>query len=142
MAPARAAAPHDAAAVTLVPITEVAPTPPAISAGELLERARRDVGKVDRELRGDTPPVPLVRPDTAQARFERAMAGAWKDRSQTMVVDRYMSADGVVIERVSRGGDAKCYMSGTVNFVPGILHDSSRAQTVSCPPAGSGWTRK
>jgi hypothetical protein len=128
--------------VTLVPPTEVAPAPPAISAGELLERARRDVGKIDRELRGGTPPVAAVRPDTAQARFERAMAGAWKDRSQTMVVDRYMSADGVVVERVSRGGDARCHMSGTVNFVPGILHDGSRPQTVSCPPAGSGWTRK
>ena len=108
----------------------------------MLERARRDVGKIDRELRGGATPVPLVGPDTPQARFEKALAGAWIDRSNTMVVDHYKSADGVIIERITRGGGSKCYMSGVVNFVPGILHDSSKPQGVSCPPPGSGWSRK
>ena len=70
------------------------------------------------------------------------MEAAFIDRSKTMRVDRYESGDGVIIERITRGGGSKCYMSGTVNFVPGILHDSSKPQVVSCPPAGGGWTRK
>lgn len=130
------------AALPVAPI-EAAPLPaqPA-SAGDILERAKRDVGKIDRALRGGVSAVPAVRPDTPQARFEAMMESAFIDRSKTMRVDHYESADGVIIERITRGGSSKCYMSGTVNFVPGILHDSSKPQSVSCPPAGSGWTRK
>lgn len=143
--PARVAvkAPQDAPAAG----APAAPAGPPVSearqasAAGILAQAKRDVGQIDRDLRAAAPPVPLLQADTARQRFERAMAAAFIDRSNTMVVDHYQSGDGVIIERITRGGGSKCYMSGVVNFVPGILHDSSRAQSVSCPPAGSGWTR-
>jgi hypothetical protein len=142
---APAARPLPATEATPVSAVDVAPAPPQpAAASDMLAQARRDIGKIDRELRGTAPPLPLLRPDTAQARFERAGAGAgaWIDRSRTMVVDHYQSADGVIIERITRGGGSKCYMSGTVNFVPGILRDSSKPQGVSCPSPRSGWSRR
>jgi hypothetical protein len=124
------------------PPPEAAPAPPATPAvaGDLFERARRASGKIDRELRAGAPT--RLSADSPGTRFERAMAAAWIDRSHTLVMDRYVSPDGVAITRLSNGSGAKCYMSGTVNFVPGILHDSARPREVSCPPAGSGWTRQ
>jgi hypothetical protein len=120
-----------------------APVPDALAAapvaGDLVERARRAAGTIDRELRAGKP-VPLSA-DSRQARFERIMASAYIDKSNTLTVDRYESGDGVIVERLTRGGKSSCYMSGTVNFVPGILRDSSKPKTVSCPPAGEGWTR-
>ncbi len=127
------------------------PAPPQASAvdqptaapfvGSLLERARRDVGKIDLELRGGKPVAVGLAADSPRARFESLMASAFIDRSNTMTVDRYQSGDGVVIERVARRGKSTCYMSGTVNFRPGILSDSSVPKTVSCPK-GEGWTRQ
>ncbi|MDL2353863.1 MAG: hypothetical protein QFF03_01265 [Pseudomonadota bacterium] len=136
-------APQDApaAAAPAAPAEPPAGAARQDSAAGMLAQARRDVGKIDRDLRAAAPPVPLLQADSAQQRFGHAMAAAFIDRSNTMVVDRYQSGDGVSIERITRGGGSKCYMSGVVNFVPGILHDSSRAQSVSCPPPGSGWTR-
>lgn len=139
-APAARAQPEDASPR---PAVEAAfPAPPPASADEILVRARRDLGRIDRQLRGAAPLPPLLRPDTPQARFEAALAGAWIDRSTSMTIDHYRSPDGVIIERINRGGGSACYMSGVVNFVPGILHDSSRPRAVSCPPPGSGWSRK
>ncbi len=69
------------------------------------------------------------------------MASAYIDKSNTLTVDRYESGEGVIIERLPRGGKSSCYMSGTVNFVPGILSDSSTPKTLTCPPAGEGWAR-
>jgi hypothetical protein len=111
------------------------------SAQDIVERARRDIGKIDRDLRGRAPIVPLEKPDSAQARFERGMAAAFIDRSLTMTMDRYTSPDGVVITRITQGGGTACYMSGTVNFVPGVLKNSERPNSVNCPPASAGWTR-
>jgi hypothetical protein len=108
--------------------------------GNLVERARSGAGKIDRELRAGQP-APLSA-DSRQARFERIMASAYIDKSNTLTVDRYESGDGVIIERLTRGGKSSCYMSGTVNFVPGILRDSSKPKTVTCPSAGEGWTRQ
>ncbi|MFC0136227.1 hypothetical protein CR105_02700 [Massilia eurypsychrophila] len=121
-----------------------APLPDAFAAapvaGDLAERARRAAGKIDRQLRAGKPVA--LSADARQARFERIMASAYIDKSNTLTVDRYESGDGVIIERLTRGGKSSCYMSGTINFVPGILRDSSKPKGVSCPPAEAGWTRK
>lgn len=121
-----------------------APVPDPLAAapvaGDLVERAKRDVGKIDRELRAGRPVA--LSADSPHARFERIMASAYIDRSNTMTVDRYQSGDGVLIERVTRRGKTSCYMSGTVNFVPGILKNSGKPQSVTCPPAGDGWARQ
>jgi hypothetical protein len=138
--------PHPSESDTPAPVSGAAAAAPAPEllppgAGEIVARARRDAGKIDRALRAATP-LPSFSADSSRARFERAMAAAWIDRSNSVVEDRYVSPDGVVITRLTRNGGTACYMSGTVNFVPGILHDSARPQSVNCPPADSGWSRR
>ena len=137
------AAPDASPVPVAVPVQPEAPVPDALAgapvAGDLAERARRSAGTIDRELRAGKPVA--LSADSRQARFEQMMASAYVDKSNTLTVDRYGSGDGVIIERLTRGGKSSCYMSGTVNFVPGILRDSSKPKTVTCPPAGAGWTR-
>jgi hypothetical protein len=53
----------------------------------------------------------------------------------------HTSSDGVRYTRMTRGGSSVCYISGTVNFVPGILHDSSKPTKTNCPPEDSGWMK-
>ncbi len=141
--PARPA-PDAAQAAVPVAVEAETPAPDTLAgapvAGDLAERARRDAGRIDRELRAGKPVA--LSADSRQARFEQMMASAYIDKSNTLTVDRYQSGDGVTIERLTRGGKSSCYMSGTVNFVPGILRDSSKPKGVSCPPAGAGWTRQ
>ena len=116
---------------------------------EELEKAKRDAVQADRDWRAAQPkPLPLppkdqaLSGDTPEQRFEKAADGAYIDRSNTRIVDQYRSSDGVVIERITYGGKSYCVTSSTVNYVPGILHDASRAREVTCPPPNAGWVRK
>ena len=112
-----------------------------------LEQAKREAIEADRAIRASAPPEPKKEPalsagDAALKRFDKAADAAFIDRSNTRIVDQYRSADGVVIERITYGGKSYCVTSSTVNYVPGILHDSSKAREVTCPPANAGWVRK
>ncbi len=119
-----------------------------------LEQAKRAAVEADRDIRAAEPQQPekeqkpapktpaLSGGETASQRFDKAAEGAFIDRSNTRIIDQYRSADGVVIERITYGGKSYCVTSSTVNYVPGILHDSSKAREVTCPPANAGWVRK
>ena len=137
-------------AVALVPAharQSTAPAPTAKGVADL-EKAKREAVEVDREIRADQPQPARKNPDfgggaeTPLERFDKAADAAFIDRSNTRVIDQYRSPDGVVIERVTYGGKSYCITSSTHNFVPGILHDSSKAREVTCPPANAGWERK
>jgi hypothetical protein len=112
-----------------------------------LEQAKREAVAADRAIRAAEPP-PAPKPpalsggEAATERFNKAADAAFIDRSNTRTIDHYRSADGVVIERITYGGKSYCVTSSTVNYVPGILHDSSKAREVTCPPANAGWVRK
>lgn len=97
----------------------------------------REIGNIDRELRGNTPPVPEQRED-GRDRLRAKMDQAYSGNSE-MTADYYTSPDGVGYIRIKKNGRMQCYISANVNYVPGILHDPSAAKTVNCPPAGSGW---
>lgn len=111
-----------------------------------LEQAKREAVAADRAIRAaepaEKPKAPALSADSASERFEKAAGAAFIDRTNTRVVDQYRSADGVIIERITYGGKSYCVTSSTVNYVPGILHDSSKARAVTCPPANVGWVRK
>ncbi|MES2758138.1 MAG: hypothetical protein V4693_12260 [Pseudomonadota bacterium] len=116
-----------------------------------LEQAKRAAVEADKDIRAAEPkpaPEPAQKPpalsggESVSERFDKAAEGAFVDRSNTRTIDHYRSADGVVIERVTYGGKSYCVTSSTVNYVPGILHDSSKAREVTCPPANAGWVRK
>ncbi|MDB5962171.1 MAG: hypothetical protein JWP59_3465 [Massilia sp.] len=139
-----------AAAVLIVPAqarqaAQPAPTAKGVSD---LEKAKREAVEVDKEIRADLPQPAKKNPDfgggaeTPLERFDKAADAAYIDRSNTRMIDQYRSPDGVVIERVTYGNKSYCITSSTHNYVPGILHDSSKAREVTCPPANAGWVRK
>jgi hypothetical protein len=111
-----------------------------------LEQAKREAVAADRDIRAAPAPVakkdPALSGESALERFDKAAEAAFIDRSNTRIIDHYRSADGVVIERITYGGKSYCVTSSTVNYIPGILHDSSKAREVTCPPANAGWVRK
>lgn len=113
-----------------------------------LEQAKRSAVEADKDIRAAEPPPPEKKPpalsggESASERFDKAAEGAFNDRSKTRTIDHYRSADGVVIERITYAGKSYCVTSSTVNYIPGILHDSSKAREVTCPPANAGWVRK
>jgi hypothetical protein len=115
-----------------------------------LEQAKRSAVEADKDIRAAEPPAPapaqkppaISGGESSSERFDKAAEGAFKDRSKTRTIDHYRSADGVVIERITYAGKSYCVTSSTVNYIPGILHDSSKAREVTCPPANAGWVRK
>lgn len=114
-----------------------------------LEQAKRTAVEADKDIRAADPaPVPAQKPpalsggESVSERFDKEAEGAFNDRSNTRTIDHYRSADGIVIERITYAGKSYCVTNGTVNYIPGILHDSSRAREVTCPPANAGWVRK
>jgi hypothetical protein len=155
-APVRVAAPPLALPV---PPASVAPVTPAVSvpveapsASELLARARQQAGAIDRELRDGKPAAPLSA-SGAQDRLARGIAGAYIDRSRTVVSDSYTSEDGVVTYRIRQGDKVLCRKSGSV--APGLEYsDAARAAGagsagsattagfVPCPTANVDWKRR
>ena len=141
-APAPAALPMHAesaqTAAVAAPLPAATTEEVAAAAPSLRERALRDVAAIARELR---PASPAASGEEApRLRLARLIAGARSGRLWGADIERRVSPDGVAITRVTRNGHAACYMSGTVNFVPGILHDSARPQAVKCPPEDGGWS--
>lgn len=133
------------------PPVQAMPAPAAPTAKGIadLERAKREAVAADRHLRADQPAQETKTPDfggsgadTPLERFDKAADAAFIDRSKTRIVDQYRSPDGVIIERITYGNRSYCVTSSTHNYVPGILHDSSQARVVTCPPASADWRRK
>ena len=100
-------------------------------AADIMAQARRDIGKIERSLRGKLPPIPDDE-DLLRARLGQAIANAARGGAGIYLAS-YTAPDGVVITRKTVGNGSACFMSGTVNYMPGILHDASRAQPVKCP---------
>lgn len=138
MAPDAHASP-DAPVPTATAPLSAPPAPAAFAVDPLRQRALRGVAQIARELGPAAAREGASEP--ASLRLARLMENAHIDRSLGVGLERRVSPDGVVITRVRRNGGVSCYMSGTVNFVPGILHDSARPQTVNCPSEKDGWSR-
>ena len=144
LAPRSAAADAIAAADATAAATEPAVTvtdqvAPALPDGAAIRaQARRDIGAIDKALRGNAPLVPPQRPASMQSTLEEGFAAANVGAS-TAVVDFYTAPDGVLITRILRNGHYVCRMSGTVNFVPGIVKNAEKSKGINCPPADSGW---
>jgi hypothetical protein len=133
------------AVAAVAPLAPTSPAPPAEVAGDpfaepksVHERALAQAGKVDRELRGNKRLVLTLQPDSFTAKLQAGIAAAHRGDMMGKV-DPYTAPDGVIYTRMRRGSGTTCYMSGSVNFVPGILHSSEKPQKVNCPPDDAGW---
>ncbi|HYD80121.1 MAG TPA: hypothetical protein VEC06_09965 [Paucimonas sp.] len=73
----------------------------------LLEKARRDVGKIDRNLRKERPKLLELPPDSPQARLEKGFAGA--GRPLGYKEETVQTSDGVLITKVTGPYGVRCY---------------------------------
>ncbi|MFK3740600.1 hypothetical protein [Massilia sp. TN1-12] len=125
--------------------TEQAPaTPPSTgdtSAGNsfALGLARRQAGRIDRELRKGKSGVP-VEAHTPWARFRRGLDAAHVDSSLTLTTDTYTSPDGVIYYRYRQGKSVRCRRSGGVGVLPQSMAEAGSAANVPCP-SGATWQR-
>jgi hypothetical protein len=109
--------------------------------------AKRQAGRVDRELRNGKPGVP-AEADTPSGRFQRRVESAYIDRTLTLQSDTYTSPDGVVIYRFRQGNRYRCRRAGGVGmplrgFADGAsanLPGASSAAETDCPK-GVTWNR-
>lgn len=128
--------------------------PAAMSAADILARARKQAGAIDHELRAGKPGVPRTA-DTPGARLRQGLESAYIDRSHTEVMDTYTSADGVVIYRFRQGNKVRCRTTGSVGLgIPGgysqgavlagagSMGGGGTAGTVACPNDDRGWVRQ
>jgi hypothetical protein len=124
------------------------------SATAILDGARRDIGKIDRELRGKHPNL-LGKTDTPWGRFEQALAGAHGD--STLTEDSYTSPDGTVVYRRRMGRKTVCRKTGSVGppapwrSEGAILAGAGRQSTLGvggeagdflCPESDPGWKKR
>jgi len=101
--------------------------------------AKRQAGRIDRELRGGKSGVPLEA-DTPWARFRRGVEAAHVERSMSVVEDSYTSPDGVVIYRRRIGSRTFCYRTGSVGLGIAGARGVNDAGPVTCP-SGVTWSR-
>jgi hypothetical protein len=135
--------PQDAPAATAPPAqaapgTAATPSPPSADSGFAAGLARRQAGRIDRELRNGKSGVPREA-DTTWARFQRGLEAAHVDRSMSARMDSYTSPDGVVIYRQRVGGRTLCYRTGSVGLGVAGARGVNDAGPVQCP-SGVTWT--
>lgn len=128
------------------PADEAPAATPAAPAGEdapaggfALGLARRQAGRIDRELRKGKSGVP-VEADTPWARFRRGVEAAHLDSSRTLTTDTYTSPDGVIYYRYRQGNSVRCRRSGGVGVLPQSMAEAGSAANVPCP-SGATWQR-
>lgn len=145
-APSPAAEPIDR---TEVPQGDPAPLAP----GQLMEAAKQQAGRVDRDLRaGKLAPLAPDR-ELPIARLRGALEDAYIDRSRITVTESMMQADGVVVYRFRRGDKIWCRQSGGIGSSiersdgarlagAGSAGGAGTAGTIPCPSGEAGWSRR
>ena len=101
--------------------------------------AKRQAGRIDRELRGGKSGVPLEA-DTPWARFQRGLEASHVERSMSVIEDSYTSPDGVVIYRRRIGSRTICYRTGSAGLGIAGARGVNDAGPVTCP-SGVTWSR-
>jgi hypothetical protein len=136
----------------IAPAAGSLPSIPTPAAEELLGRARRQAGAIDRQLRGGTPGVPLEA-ETPWARFRRGVESAHGDHARTVTMETYTAPDGVVTYRFRNGGKVYCRRSGGVGPEASWRSEGARlagagsagtattAGMVDCPTGNVAWER-
>jgi hypothetical protein len=130
---APAPAPADAATLARDPAA-------AANGSFMVGVAKRQAGRVDRELRGGKSGVPLEA-DTPWARFQRGLEAAHVERSMSVTEDSYTAPDGVVIYRRRIGSRTLCYRTGSVGLGIAGARGVNEAGPVTCP-SGVTWSRE
>lgn len=99
----------------------------------ILEQAKRDIAKIDKEMRGKAPPVPLDKPKTGFLKLaqdiEQAYVGANSNDSRMY----YESPEGVFYFKETIKGQTICQMTGAPTAPSG---KDGGAMRIQCPASG------
>ena len=137
-----------------VPAQPVAMTPPAVyippvpekteAAGEsshkdvditaMIQSAKRDIGKIDRELSGGRLKLYEAKPASVQSRLEKGISGAAKTREDS--IEETALPDGRRMTRVTSFGTVYCvYKENSAGLTGGrdTMSEGVRDKVTSCP---------
>lgn len=94
------------------------PAPGSLRMDEIIQNAKRDIGKIDKELRRSFPSSTQMPPASTQSRLEKGIAAAGKPAAQTLA-ERTLS-DGRRVTKVSGPNGIYCVTNDSVGATGGI----------------------
>jgi hypothetical protein len=148
-APPAAAIPAATPAAPSTPAADTAPAAPraapftaapaAPTGAEILQRARRDIGKIDRALRKENNPYIVAPPDSPQIRMRKGIEAAndavppklWEaPKIDTLVND---TGDGARRGRVRTGNGTYCITDRPLNTSIDMIEKHGKQRLTNCP---------
>jgi len=121
------------------PITPQAAPANTPSAADILKGAKRDIGKIDRDLRKQNNPYIVLPPDSPQLRMRRGMETAhnlappriWEaPKIEALVND---TGDGARRERVITGNGTYCITDRGINTSIDMIEKHGKQRITTCP---------
>ncbi len=112
---------------------EAVPAPAMPSAADMLQNAKRDIGKIDRELRKAYPRLPEAVPDSVQSKLEKGIAAAAK--SQTTTIEELVLGDGRRMTKVTGPAGSYCAYKEHNGLTGGrdVIQQGVRTMVTTCP---------
>lgn len=99
-------------------------------ADRMILNAKRDIGKIDREIRNAFPQLPAPTFNTDQSKLGKAIAAAAKSRS--MAMETFTLSDGRKMTKVTGPGGSYCAMADPADRNTS-LQSEVRMQVTTCP---------
>ena len=138
-APAAVPSPAQTPAQTTAPAPAAQPAPPGPSAEQILERARRDIGGIDKALRKENKPYIAAPLDSPQMRLRqgiehaRAMAPnrIWEAPKVEELVNN--TGDGARRSRVIGGRGAYCITERATSTDVEMIEHHGKLRITNCP---------
>ncbi|MNM14198.1 hypothetical protein D3C81_244030 [compost metagenome] len=96
----------------------------------ILEQAKRNIAKIDKEVRGKTPAVPTEKPETRFSRLAQGFEQAYVGSNSNDTRSYYESPEGIFYFMETVRGQKKCSMSGASGSPSGL---SRGAAPIKCP---------
>ena len=121
------------------PAATVTSAPNAPSAADILQRARRDIGAIDRSLRKENNPYIAAPADSPQIRMRRGMETAhdlapprlWEAPKIEALVNN--TGDGARRERVITGNGTYCVTERATNTSIDMIEKHGKLRITNCP---------
>jgi hypothetical protein len=102
---------------------------------DIIDKSRRDIGKIDRDLRKDHPKLFEPRPDSVQSMLEHGIAAA--GRARVYKTETMLMSDGRLMTKVIGSFGARCYITRGVGDLDGIDHIQRGMGTVKAFPCSN-----
>ena len=129
----------EAPAIAAAPAPDPAPAPHHLSGAEILEQARRDMPRIERELRKGVPTKLTLSPDSLRYKLEHGIDDAYVGGDQRAFVDFYTSPDNMHYTRITQGGKVRCTVNGGPVSLRSAMGGGGGDTRVKCPPPDAGW---